>query len=179
MSGAMIVAATAVKLTAGLLLPFAVAARAKLGDDIAERRKRVLAGAAMAAAALAVLGLALFGIGPVHLFVTLSQVQSAGGLHSIPGFILTALGLERFQTPVGLVLDAAFAGCLVVLLRRVWRGELDWITGAGWATVGLLLTAGLLMPWYIAWLLPLAALSADRRLWIAAIAMTCLGLTSL
>jgi hypothetical protein len=58
-------------------------------------------------------------------------------------------------------------------------GELDWITGAGWATVALLITTGLLLPWYVAWLLPLAALSNDRRLWLAAIVMTGLGLTSL
>jgi hypothetical protein len=31
----------------------------------------------------------------------------------------------------------------------------------------------------VAWLLPLAALSNDRRLWLAAIVMTGLGLTSL
>ena len=29
------------------------------------------------------------------------------------------------------------------LLRRVWRGELDWIDAAGWATVALLVTAEL------------------------------------
>jgi hypothetical protein len=65
------------------------------------------------------------------------------------------------------------------LLRRVWIGELDWITGAGWATVALLLTASSLLPWYVVWLVPLAALSSDRRLWLTAIVMTGLGLTSL
>jgi hypothetical protein len=45
--------------------------------------------------------------------------------------------------------------------------------------VGLLVSAGMLMPWYIAWLIPLAALSSDRRLWLTAIALTSLGLTSL
>jgi hypothetical protein len=35
------------------------------------------------------------------------------------------------------------------------------------------------MPWYIAWLIPLAALSSDRRLWFTAIGLTSLGLTSL
>jgi hypothetical protein len=28
------------------------------------------------------------------------------------------------------------------------------------------------LPWYVAWLLPLAALAADRRLWRTAIVMT-------
>jgi len=73
-------------------------------------------------------------------------------------------------------------GCgltIVWLLRRVWIGELDWITGAGWATFAVLITAGSLLPWYMAWLIPLAALSSDRRLLIAAIVLTGLGLTSL
>jgi len=67
----------------------------------------------------------------------------------------------------------------VWLVRRVWMGELDWITGAGWATFALLITAGLLLPWYVSWLIPLAALSTDRRLTTTAILMTGLGLTSL
>ena len=43
----------------------------------------------------------------------------------------------------------------------------------------LLISAGLLMPWYITWLIPFAALSSDRRLWLTSIGLTSLGLTSL
>jgi hypothetical protein len=45
--------------------------------------------------------------------------------------------------------------------------------------VALLLTAGLLLPWYVAWLVPLAALSTDRRLLVAAVMLTGVGLTTL
>ena len=55
---------------------------------------------------------------------------------------------------------------------RVWKGELDWIDGAGWATVALLVSASALLPWYVAWLIPLAALASDRRLWRVAIVTT-------
>jgi alpha-1,6-mannosyltransferase len=176
--GAMIIAATAVKLTAGMLLPFAVAASA--GRRVATSgRARILTGAAMAAALFGALGLAMFGFGPLHLLGTLQGIQGGGGSHSIAGFILSALGLTQFTGPVDDVLHVAYAIGLVWLIRRVWIGELDWITAAGWAFVGLLLTAGLLMPWYIAWLIPMAALSSDRRLWLTALALTCLGLTSL
>jgi hypothetical protein len=58
------------------------------------------------------------------------------------------------------------------LLWRVWHGDLDWIAGAGWAAVALLVTAGSLLPWYIAWLMPLAALGRDRRLWQVSIVLT-------
>jgi hypothetical protein len=176
--GAMIIAAAAIKLTAGMLLPFAVAASA--GRRVASSgRARVLAGAAVAAALLAGLGLLMFGSGPLRLVGTLQGIQGHGGFHSIPGFILTALGLDQYNAALGDILHVAYAVSLVWLVWRVWIGELDWITAAGWATVGLLVSAGLLMPWYIAWLIPLAALSTDRRLWITAIALTSLGLTTL
>jgi hypothetical protein len=54
----------------------------------------------------------------------------------------------------------------------VWDGRLDWIDGAGWAAAILLLTASALLPWYVAWLIPLAALASDRRLWRVSLAMT-------
>ena len=176
--GAMIMAATAVKLTAGMLLPFAVAASA--GRRVATSgRARILGGAAMAAAAFAALGLIMFGSGTLHLVGTLSTIQGQGGIHSIPGWILYAVGLKELEAPVGVLLRIGYAISVAWLMWRVWIGELDWITAAGWATVGLLISAGMLMPWYIAWLIPLAALSSDRRLWVTAIALTSLGLTSL
>ncbi len=176
--GAMIMAATAIKLTAGVLLPFAIAASA--GRRVATSgRARIVAGAGLAAAAFGGLGLVMFGSGTLHLVGTLSSIQAQGGIHSIPGFILNALGLKQLDAPVGVLLRIGYAITLVWLMWRVWIGELDWITAAGWATVGLLVSAGLLMPWYIAWLIPLAALSPDRRLWFTAIGLTSLGLTSL
>ena len=42
---------------------------------------------------------------------------------------------------------------------------MDWIDGAGWATLVMLVTASSVLPWYVAWLLPFAALATDRRLW--------------
>jgi len=177
-SGALIVTAAVVKLTAGLMLPFALAEGAR-GRNIARGRLAVLTGAAVAAAVACVLGFALFGSGPLHLLGTVQTIQSHGGVQSVPGMILRVLGLGYLGGAVGLILDAGFVVCLVWLVRRVWMGELDWITGAGWATFALLITAGLLLPWYVSWLIPLAALSTDRRLTTTAILMTGLGLTSL
>ncbi len=179
--GAMIIAATAVKLTAGVLLPFALAAGAGRRVAAAEPggRTRLMIGAAAAAAVLCVLGALLFGSGPLHLLGTLTGIQGTGGSHSIIGFVLSGIGLSQFNSAVANVLHIAYVITLVWLIRRVWIGRLDWITAAGWAVVGLLLSAGLLMPWYIVWLIPLAALSTDRRLRVAALALTSLGLTSL
>jgi hypothetical protein len=161
-----------------MLLPFALAASA--GRRVwSSGRARILAGAALAAALFGGVGLLMFGSGTLHLVGTLQTIQSQGGKHSIPGFILNAVGLQQLNGLVGALLRVGYAISLAWLMWRVWIGELDWITAAGWATVGLLISAGLLMPWYIAWLIPLAALSSDRKLWITAICLTSLGLTSL
>jgi hypothetical protein len=72
----------------------------------------------------------------------------------------------------GIVLGAIFALICVFLLRRVWQGRVDWIDAGAWTAVALLATASSLLPWYVVWLLPLAALGTDRRLWRVAIVMT-------
>lgn len=177
-SGALIVTAAAVKLTAGLMLPFALAQSARDRSG-ALRRRAMLTGAGIAAGIFGVLSFAAFGTGPLHLPGTLQSIQGKGGLHSVAGAILTAFGHVEAMSVVGIVLEVVLVGLLVWLVRRVWRGELDWITGAGWATVAMLGTTSLLVPWYVAWVVPLAALSKDRRLLIATVALTGLALTTL
>jgi hypothetical protein len=165
-----IVIGAGVKLTAGLFLPFTLAGAG--GRLSRSRRRDVLVGAGIAGAAVVALGSAVFGFGPLHLFGSISQSQSEGDWHSIPGFISDRMGLGTVGHVTGVLLAVAFAGIFCWLVRRVWRGELDWIDGAGWMVVALLITASSLLPWYVAWLMPLAALAADRRLWRASIAMT-------
>jgi hypothetical protein len=168
-SGSLAVTAAAIKLTGGLLLPFALASD---GPGAGQRRRDLLIGAGVAVAAIAGLSFGLVGVGPLHLFATIQKVQSEGDWHSIPGFIGTKLGLPTLAHVVGGLLIALFVGTTCWLVRRVWRGELDWIDAAGWAAAALLVTAGSLLPWYVAWLIPLAALASDRRLWRVAIVMT-------
>jgi hypothetical protein len=169
-AGASIVVGAAIKLTAGLFLPFAIAGAG--GPRTRQRRADVLTGAAVAAAVLAALALAVFGTGPLHLISTVQQGQSEGDWHSIPGVLSTRLGMPTLGHITGLFLAAAFSVVFVWLVRRVWRGQLDWIDGAGWTAAALLLTASAMLPWYVDWLLPLAALASDRRLWRVAIVMS-------
>jgi len=165
-----IVLGAAAKVTAGLMLPFALAdAR---GHMARARRRDILIGAGVTAALLAVFAFVLFGTGPLHLPATIEKAQSKGNWQSIPGFIGARLGFGSVGQPAALVLSAAFAAAFCWLLWRVWRGELDWIAAGGWAAVALLVTAASLLPWYIAWLMPLAALGRDRRLWRASIVLT-------
>ena len=55
---------------------------------------------------------------------------------------------------------------MVVLALALWRTArgADWRVAAGWTTLALLLATAWLLPWYAIWLLPLAAVSGDRRL---------------
>jgi Glycosyltransferase family 87 len=168
-AGAIVVGA-GIKMTAGLLLPFALAGGR--GPLSSARRRDILIGAGAAAALLGVFTVALFGAGPLHLPATIANVQSKGNWQSIPGFIGTRLGLGTVGHPVALILGALFAVALGWLLWRVWQGKLDWIAGAGWAALALLVTAASLLPWYVAWLMPLAALGRDRRLWKASLILT-------
>ncbi len=165
-----IVLGAAVKVTAGLMLPFALAdARGRMSTP---SRRDILIGAGIAAALLTVFAFVLFGTGPLHLPATIEKVQGRGNWQSIPGFIGARLGFSGVGQPAALILGGLFAATTTWLVWRVWRGEMDWIAAAGWAALALLVTAASLLPWYIAWLMPLAALGRDRRLWQASIVLT-------
>jgi alpha-1,6-mannosyltransferase len=168
--GGLIVAAFAVKLTAALVLPFAIARG--VGQRVGKRRFDVLGGAGIGLALVGGFAFAMFGTAPLRLPRTLEAIQNEGDWHSIPGFISTRLGLGGVGHVTGYILATTFVIVLIVLLRQVARGELDWIHGAGWATLTLLLTTSSLLPWYVAWLVPFAALATDRRLWKSAIVIT-------
>jgi alpha-1,6-mannosyltransferase len=171
LSGWLGVLAFAIKLTAGVVLPFAIAAGGPLRGR--GRRRDLLVGIGAAVALLGGLTLAVFGPGVFNLVGTVRHTQSMGDWHSIPGSVVTKLGSATAGHIVGYALAAVFVAVSGWLLRRVWRGQTDWIDGAGWATLAMLVAASSLLPWYVAWLLPLAALSSDRRLVRAAVALTC------
>jgi alpha-1,6-mannosyltransferase len=166
---AMMVTAAAIKLTAGVMLAFAIASGG--GRRARDHRRDVLIGAAAAAALFGGLALAWFGSGPLHLFATVQKVQSEGDWHSVPGLVSAQLG-NTVGHITGLVLGVVFVAFCAVLLWRVWQAKLDWINAGAWTALALLVTASSLLPWYVAWLLPLAALATDRRLWRMAIITT-------
>jgi hypothetical protein len=168
--GVLIIVSAATKLTGGVLLPFAVADRTH-PQDMGRRHRRILIGATVAAIVVAIPSFIVFGSGLLHMSNTLQNVQTQGQWQSIPGFFLNLVGIANSHLITkGLLL--ILLGVCVWLLRRVWLGRMDWLEGAGWATFTMLLTAGSLLPWYVAWLLPLVGLTSSRRLWKAALWMT-------
>lgn len=167
LGAASLTVAAGVKLTAGVLLPFALAGAGRPLST--SRRRDILIGAGVAGSLIAALSFSLFGTGLFKLIVTVHQSQAMGDWHSLPGFISSRLGLGTIGQVTGYLLSALMLAIVCWLVRKVWRGELDWLAGAGWATFAMLACAGSLMPWYLAWLLPLAAIGRDRRLLQAAI----------
>jgi hypothetical protein len=55
------------------------------------------------------------------------------------------------------------AASVLAACVMAWRKR-DSLTPAGWASVALLLTLSWVLPWYVLWVLPMAALSRSRAL---------------
>jgi hypothetical protein len=170
-AGSLITAATAVKLTGAITLPFALASETGHERD---RRKRFVVGTAVVTTVVAAASYLAFGTGVMHLSSTLQHVQAEGAWQSLPGFFFS-LAHVPVSHVVQLADEALLAGIVGWLLWRVWQRRLDWVEGAAWATFAVLATAWTLLPWYVCWLMPLVALTRDRRLWRIATVATLMG----
>jgi Glycosyltransferase family 87 len=149
------------KASAGLVVPYLVlAARPRL--------RAALLGVVAAGVLLVALGLAGFGTGVLDSLGLLSQNQGRSSKLSFPYVVASVVGNRSF---VRALFGLAFACVAGWTLWRVWRGA-DPIRMAGWATLAILVASAWLVPWYLLWLLPLAALTLDRRLQIATVALS-------
>ena len=158
-AGAVLMLAVAVKFTAVLLLPFLlVAARTS------ERRRAIIVGAVLAAIPLIVMSLALFGFS----IPNLSQQGTLLTPFSFPNLFGYAIGVGGGTPTLLRLADVALIVTLVLLVRR--RG--DWLSHAGWVTVALIASLAWVMPWYVIWVLPLAALGSSLRLRRATLVLT-------
>ena len=154
-AGVALAAAIALKASAAILLPVIL-----VGLLRAPRRLvQVVVG-------LTVGGIVL-GVGTVVAFgLHLPDLGAQGrlvipmGLPNLLGLVLGQEGeTETLRSLLSVVLVAAVIGCSVLAWRRR-----DALTASGWATMALLLTLSWVLPWYVLWVLPLAALSRSRAL---------------
>lgn len=166
-AGASFVAACAIKAPGAVAAPFAL-----LGT---QRRSRLLLGAALAAAAIGIAAQLAFGWHWLGALEMASQRQEQSSHLSIPSTIARIGGLD----PAAVRADALvlFAALVAYLLAWTWRGG-DWLRAAAWASFGLLLATAWLLPWYLIWALPLAALSRDRPLQLLLLALTAFQLAA-
>ena len=150
-AGAVLMFAVAVKFTAVLLLPFLLVAAVTR-----PRRIRVIVGFVAMAVPLIALSLALFGLS----IPNLAQQSSLLTDFSIPNMVGDVIGAGG-GTPF--LLNLAIVGVVAVVIHQLTRRR-DWLAGAGWSTVALIASLSWLMPWYVIWVLPLAALASSLRL---------------
>jgi alpha-1,6-mannosyltransferase len=164
-AGAALVGAAALKASSGVMLPFLI-----VGSRGAGRRRDALTGALVAGAAAAAIALAVFGTGVAGMLRSQIDQQNLVATSSVPNQLGRLLGLGGATSGIRALALALFAVALGLLLVRTWRG-MSWVTAAGWATLAMLVSSAWLMPWYVTWLLPLAALGRDRRLVGATLAL--------
>ncbi|HEX5146968.1 MAG TPA: glycosyltransferase 87 family protein [Conexibacter sp.] len=169
--GALGALALGIKASAGLLLPFMLLAPQA-------RPRRVLTGALAAGAALLVAAVAAFGGEALGFAGQIRQQQQFVAADSVPRRVAWLLGFEGLPLALRLVFALGFAAALAWLLWATWRRRIEWIAAAGWATLALLLSTAWLVPWYVVWLLPLAAVGSDRRLRVATL-LYCVYLVAL
>ena len=153
-AGGLLVAAASVKLSAGVVLPFMLAGSRRL--------RWVLAGTAAAlAVAVAVSALAF----DWHAWRFLGVVREQQEIHGPQSFPIQVTRLFGLEGPVAVlaVAHVALATTALALLAAVRRGA-DWVAASGWMLLAVVVATSFLLPWYTVWALPLAAISADRRL---------------
>ena len=148
------VAAAAVKVSAAFVAPVR-AGRARAAGGVS------LAGALAAAGADRGGGLLAFGGQRLDAFGLAGENQARTSHYSVPA---TRRGSSASTSDAAADRWRSSSRRVVAWLSRwIWRGG-DWLRAAGWAALGLLLASGWLLPWYVIWVLPLAALARDRAL---------------
>lgn len=163
-------AAASLKASAGLIVPFLVlGARSRAGP---------IAAAVAAAAGIALVALAGFGADALDALGLLSSNQERTSRFSLPyktaellGAVLPGDRLD-YRSAVRAAYAVAFAAIALWLLHRTWRRRIEPLAAAAWTTLAVLMASAWLVPWYALWLLPLAALVPDRRLWIASFVLS-------
>jgi len=156
-----LLAACATKVTAAVVLPFAL-----LG---AERRGRFLLGGLGAAALLTLIACLAFGWSWLHAFALAGENQGRTSHMSIPITTARLTGLDPDATR--LAFGLLYVALIAYLLTWTARGN-DWLRASAWAITGLLLATAWLLPWYLLWPLPAAALSRDRALQLLVLGLT-------
>jgi hypothetical protein len=155
LAGAAFVTAIALKASSAVLVPVVVASLLRSPRELA----RVLAGGLAAAAVVGAASLLAFGLHIPDLNTQSRLVTN----ESVPNLIGLLVGAGGESEAVRFVMSAVLGCSLVLCCIMAWRRR-DSIGASGWASVALLVTLSWVLPWYVLWVLPLAALAGSRRL---------------
>jgi Glycosyltransferase family 87 len=161
-AGGAFVAAGAVKASAGFAIPFALVGSGRRGG-------RFVLGALLALALLVLAAWPAFGLHWLDALALAGESQGRTSHMSVPVTFARLTGLDHDLARIAALY--IYGALVALLLAWTWRGG-DWVRGAAWAGLGLLFATAWLLPWYLVWALPLAALSRDRPLQLLALALT-------
>jgi hypothetical protein len=186
-AGAAFLMAVAIKASAGILLPVVLAGLLRTP----RRLVTVLLGMAAAVALIGAASLVAFGLHIPDLSTQGSLVTN----ESVPNLLGLALGAGGETETLRLVMSGVLVASLLLCGLEAWRrpapehlggsarstagsalgaagGPADrLLTASGWANVALLVTLSWVLPWYVLWVLPFAALSTSRRLRVGALVL--------
>ncbi len=174
-AGAALIAAVAVKASATIALPFAaIATLGPTGRNPPPWRGFRPVGGLLVGITAAVVGIGLlaylaFGWDWLDAFALAGENQGRTSYMSIPITTARLTGLDPDAVRIAAL--ALYAALVVYLLVWTYRGN-DWLRAVAWATTGLLLATAWLLPWYLLWPLPLAALSRDVPLKLLLLVLT-------
>jgi hypothetical protein len=161
-AGAAFVTAMSLKASAGILIPVILAALLRAP----RRLLAVLLGMLLAGLLLGACSLLAFG---PHLPDLGTQGRLVISV-SLPNLLGLALGQGGETDTMRTLLSAALVSSVLASGFFAWRWR-DSLTASGWATIALLLTLAWVLPWYILWVLPMAALSRSCKLRVATLAL--------
>jgi hypothetical protein len=175
-AGAAFVVAAGLKASAAVLIPVILAGLLSYRRALAQ----MLTGMVIAGALVGALSLLAFGLHIPDLSTQARLVTS----ESVPNLVGLAVGAGGETETLHKVMTAALIASIAACCWYAWRGSFRagagaggpgiaerTITACGWASVALLVTLSWVLPWYVVWVLPLAALSASRKLRAAALAL--------
>jgi len=163
LAGASLAAAVFVKASAAIVVPVVVVGLAR----VPKRAVQTAIGGIVGALLLAALSYLVFGARIPDLGTQGSIVTDM----SLPNLLGLLLGQGGETATLRVLLSVALVIAVICCCVAAWRSG-DIIGSSGWASVALLVTLAWVLPWYVAWVLPLAALSRSRRLRIATVALS-------
>jgi len=161
-AGAAFAAAVAIKASGAVLVPVVLAGLARRPRTAVQTLLGMVAGALVLGAA----SVLAFG---AH-FPDLSTQSSLVTSESVPNLVGLVIGVGGESAGVRVAMDVVLLASLLACCRVAWRSG-EAITAAGWSSVALLVTLGWVLPWYVLWVLPFAALSRSRALRTAALVL--------
>jgi alpha-1,6-mannosyltransferase len=124
-----------------------------------------------------VLSAVAFGGGALAVIRQIVEQQRLVANFSAPNVMGDAVGLHGITPALRAIDGLVLVSGIALPLWRTWHGA-NWLAAAGWATLLLLVTSAWLVPWYVVWLLPFAAVAGTARLCGAALSFAAFVVTT-